>query len=215
MKTSTALALCVLVMVAVLVYAAMSYSSLPDRIPIHWNAAGKIDGYGSKSIIFMYPSMPLVAVIMLVTLPWLSPAKFKIDEFRGAFNYMMVIISCMMGYIGFVAMYGTRNPHFEINKLLISGILLFFGLLGNMLGKVKRNFFIGVRTPWTLASDKVWVATHRLAARLITVSGLLGAVAIWLGGPMWVIFTIVIALVLYPAVYSLILYKRLERTQAL
>ena len=83
--------------------------------------------------------------------------------------------------------------------------------MGNVLGKVRRNFWMGVRTPWTLASEKVWVATHRLAARLLTAGGLAGAVAAWLGAPLVLCFWLLMVALLWPAVHSLLLYKRLER----
>jgi uncharacterized membrane protein len=84
-------------------------------------------------------------------------------------------------------------------------------VIGNVLGKVRRNFWMGVRTPWTLANDTVWAATHRLAARLMVAAGLLGAMAVWLGVPIAICFVLLIAALLVPAVYSLVLYKRLER----
>jgi uncharacterized membrane protein len=80
-----------------------------------------------------------------------------------------------------------------------------------VLGKVRRNFWMGVRTPWTLASDAVWIATHRLAARLLVAGSLAGAIALWLGAPVEVGFFLLLTALLIPAGYSLLLYKRLER----
>jgi uncharacterized membrane protein len=83
--------------------------------------------------------------------------------------------------------------------------------MGNVLGKVRRNFYVGVRTPWTLASDAVWEGTHRLAAWLFVVAGVGGFVLMMLGVPFWYCFGAAIALILLPVPYSLYLYKRLER----
>ncbi len=82
--------------------------------------------------------------------------------------------------------------------------------MGNVLGKVRRNFWVGVRTPWTLASDAVWNATHRVAARLYTAAGLVGALAVWLGAPLAVCFAAFLVVVILPGLYSLMLYKRFE-----
>jgi uncharacterized membrane protein len=84
-------------------------------------------------------------------------------------------------------------------------------VIGNPMGKVRRNFFIGIRTPWTLASEAVWYATHRLAARLMVASGLLGLIAVWLGAPHWVLLVLMTAWGLVAAGYSLLLYKRLPQ----
>ena len=82
---------------------------------------------------------------------------------------------------------------------------------GNVMGKVKRNFWMGVRTPWTLASERVWNQTHRVAAWLYTAIGIVGLIAVLLGVPMVVVFGTFIACVLFPIPYSLYLYKKLER----
>jgi uncharacterized membrane protein len=96
-------------------------------------------------------------------------------------------------------------------RVLMSGLFLCFALIGNVLGKVRRNFWIGVRTPWTLASERVWIATHRLAARLMVGAGLLLSVIVWLGAPIALCFWLLMASLLVPAIHSLLLYKRLER----
>jgi uncharacterized membrane protein len=215
MKTKTAVALCILIALAVLAYVLPAYGKAPDQIPTHWNAAGKIDAYGSKGTLLIWPFMPLFGLLMLVGLPWLSPKNFQIDTFRETFNYIMVIVACLFGFLALVITYASLNPHFDMTRFIFSGIMLFIGLIGNPLGKVRKNFYMGIRTPWTLASDKVWVATHRLGARLMTAAGLGGALLIWLGLPVLIVFYAFLALVMYPVLYSLLLYKRLEKSGAL
>ena len=88
-------------------------------------------------------------------------------------------------------------------------------LLGNVLGKVRRNFFVGIRTPWTIANEQVWNATHRLCAKTFFAGGLLGLVAVILRAPFWLPVTAVIVAVLIPVIYSLMFYKQLERRSEL
>jgi len=88
-------------------------------------------------------------------------------------------------------------------------------LLGNVLGKVRRNFFVGIRTPWTIANEQVWNATHRLGAKTFFAGGLLGLVAVILRAPFWLPVTAVIVAVLIPVIYSLMFYKQLERRSEL
>jgi len=87
--------------------------------------------------------------------------------------------------------------------------------MGNVMGKVRRNFFIGIRTPWTLASEPVWNATHRFAARTLFVGGLLGLLAVILHAPFWLPMAAILTAALVPVIYSLVLYKQLERRGAL
>jgi uncharacterized membrane protein len=89
-------------------------------------------------------------------------------------------------------------------------MFVFFALIGNLLGKVRRNFWMGIRTPWTLASEEVWIATHRLGARLMVAAGIAGAVCVALGVPLPVCFALLIGSLLIPVLYSLWLSKKLE-----
>ena len=84
-------------------------------------------------------------------------------------------------------------------------------LLGNVLGKVQRNFYVGVRTPWTIADERVWNATHRLAAKTFVIGGLTGLAFALVAGWSWLSFVAILAAALVPVIYSLVYYKQLER----
>jgi len=143
--------------------------------------------------------------LLMLALPWLSPKKFEIDTFRPTFNYMIVVLVAMFAFIEIVALQQVMVP-----RILIGGLMLFLAAIGNLLGKVRRNFYVGVRTPWTLASESNWVATHRLAARLMVGAGVLGAILVFAGVPTMPVFVLFIAAILYPVLYSFLLYKRTE-----
>jgi uncharacterized membrane protein len=105
----------------------------------------------------------------------------------------------------------TENGTLHTGQLLVAGIFPFFALLGNQLGKVRRNFWMGVRTPWTLASEAVWTQTHRVAAWVFVAVGIIGFIAAIADVSLVFCFGLLMAAALIPVVYSLILYKRLER----
>jgi uncharacterized membrane protein len=196
---------------AALVYAWVLYPALPAQIPIHWNLRGEVDGWGDKAwAIYLMPGTMALFMAMIPGLPWLSPRAFSVDRFRGTFHYVMLLLIAMMGYLHVVMLQAALHPGWESGRALIAGLLGFMALLGNVLGKVRRNFWIGVRTPWTLASDRVWTATHRLAARLLVAAGLLGAILVLVGVHPAICFGLLLAALLVPAGYSLVLYKRLE-----
>src|SRR5262249_10492038 len=101
---------------------------------------------------------------------------------------------------------------FPMGRWLVAGFFVFFALLGNVLGQVRRNFWMGVRTPWTLANETVWIQTHRLTAWIFVAGGLVGFVAVVAGAPLvWCFISFLVLLVAVPVVYSFVLYKRLER----
>ena len=96
-------------------------------------------------------------------------------------------------------------------RAILGAVSIFMLAMGNVMGKVRRNFFIGIRTPWTLASERVWYATHRLAAKAFVVAGLAGLVIAFAGLSVWLWGAVIVASAAIPLVYSLLLYKRLER----
>ncbi len=125
----------------------------------------------------------------------------------------MLLLVGLFGYIHVLSLLAALDAHWNATRALIGGILLAMMLLGNVLGKVPRNFYVGIRTPWTLADERVWQATHRLAARCVVAAGLIGLLAVVIAG--WVAFSLVVLIVSFviPVLYSLILYKRLTRGQ--
>lgn len=211
---NTRLAVLIGLALAALAFAgtAWIYPSLPERIPTHWNLHGEVDEWGSRfPAAFFGPIAMLLFTLLLVVLPRVSPERFRVDAFRDTFNYVMVAVIALFALTHGITLDAARHPDALRARWLVAGIFLFFAVIGNVLGKVRRNFWMGVRTPWTLASDHVWVATHRLAARIFVAAGVGGAAAILLGAPFVAGFALLMVAVAVPALYSLVLSKRIER----
>ncbi|MBX7103200.1 MAG: SdpI family protein [Gemmataceae bacterium] len=186
----------------------------PEQVAVHWNAAMEPDRFASRDDLFevfwIFPALSTVTFLIFLALPWLSPRKFSINDFRGIYDYIVFLMIGLFIYLQAVTLYGQMKGEMP-GRLFLGGLFLFFGLLGNVLGKVRKNFYVGVRTPWTLASDVVWERTHRLAAWLFVIAGLGGFLAVMLGvSVLWCIPALIVA-GLVPVVYSLVIYKRLER----
>lgn len=212
MTTRTSLIVIILLMAASLAASALLYSSLPDRVPTHWNIRGEVDGWSSRSTaVFVLPAISLVFLVFILAGQWLSPVHFKIAPWRETFNYVMVIGTALVAYLHGLALMAALNPHRQYGRWLVAGLLLFLAWLGNLLGKTRRNFWVGIRTPWTLASDTVWIATHRVGARLIVAVCVVGAVAALLGAPLAFCFGLLMAGLFIPVFYSLWLSKKLEK----
>jgi uncharacterized membrane protein len=200
--------------------AAWLYSSLPERIPTHWNIRGEVDGYGGKWTLFVSPVMMAGMLILFYFLPALSPKHFEVDTSRSTYLYIMVLCTGLFGYMHGVMLYVihqtvAKEATFEMGRAFTAGMFLFFALLGNVIGKVRKNFYIGVRVPWTLASDRVWNDTHRLAAWVWVSAGLIGFGMIVLGAPILAAFAVLIVSAFIPVIYSFLHYKSLERRGAL
>jgi len=207
--------LCIAVTTATLIISAAVFTNLPAKVPIHWNIHGQVDGYGSPGMAaFLLPVMMVALALLFAALPWLSPKQFEIDSFRETYWFLTFVIMSVMAYIHGVTLWSALGHKIDVPRAILAGLLLMFGLMGNVLGKVRRNFWVGVRTPWTLANDRVWNDTHRLAARLFVAVGLLGVPLLFLPVPLELLFVIVIsgimAAAIIPAGYSAVHYKKLQ-----
>lgn len=190
------------------------YGQLPERMPMHWNAHGEIDRYGSRASAFMMPGMMAAMLALLAVLPKVSPQRFSVDAFSDTYWYCALVVTALLAWVQGVILFGALNRGIDTGRWTLVGIALCFALLGNVMGKVRRNFWLGVRTPWTLANDRVWYATHRLAAKTMVGGSVLGLLAALAGQPLLALAAM-IAGALVPAVYSLLYYKRLERSGGL
>lgn len=211
MKTRSAVIAVLAILAAGLGAWAAVYGRLPARIPIHWNIHGQVDGWAGKgTALTILAGVVLLFLLFILAGEWLSPVSFKISPFRETFNYMMVICAALMLYIHAIVLLSGLHPDRNFGRWLVGGMFVFFALIGNLLGKVRRNFWMGIRTPWTLASEEVWIATHRLGARLMVAAGIAGAVCVALGVPLPVCLALLIGSLLIPVLYSLWLSKKLE-----
>jgi len=190
---------------------AIAYPHLPPRIVTHWNAAMQPNRHGPRWVLFVIgPGIMAVTLLLTALLPWLSPKQFEVDTFRLTYLRLTLLTQLMMAYIVAVTVWAHVGHRIDPGRVLVGGICLMIALIGNLMGKVRRNFFIGIRTPWTLASERVWYATHRFAAKTFVAGGIVGAVMAVTGPRRGPVSALLIA-ALAPMVYSLVVYKRLER----
>jgi len=187
------------------------WTILPDRIPTHWNIHNQVDAYGSKTTtLILLPSAGLISLFLTLVLPKLSPRNFEIDRFETTFAMAMVFVAALFLYLSIIILRATLTNSLDISRMIMAGIFGFFAGFGNLLGRVRRNFYMGIRTPWTLASEKVWDATHRSAGHLWFVVGLIGAALALVGMPVVASIVLITVMALWPVVNSYFLYQKLE-----
>ncbi len=203
---------CSVIVLATVAFTLALYSKLPATIPTHWDAAGNVNGYGPRSFVFIETVLMLMLMVLWPALPSLSPKRFTVDSFDATYWHIGVIAVALLGYLQCVIVWGAYSPSMPINRALFGGLAMFLGLVGNVMGKVRRNFWIGIRTPWTLANERVWYSTHRLAAKTMLGGAVLSLAGMFAGLPLGLCLAVLLAGPILPAVYSLIFYKRLERS---
>ncbi|WP_424682974.1 SdpI family protein [Frateuria sp. YIM B11624] len=187
------------------------YPALPALVPSHWNAAGQVNGHQPRLVAVVFaPGMILVLALLTLGLPGLAPRRFGVGAFASAWGAVMLAVQGVVLVLGITVLLVGAGYAVPVNTILLLAVGAFFMVAGNYMGKLRRNFFIGIRTPWTLTSDEVWERTHRLGGWTFAAGGLLIVVSALAHAPVWVSFGLLALAVLVPCVYSLLLYRRLE-----
>lgn len=213
MKTRTYFLAGTLIVGAALAATIAAYPHLPDSVPTHWDIHGEANGYSPKWALFLVPGPAIIAAIMVLNLllPWLSPERFKVDSFRSTYLQIMLMTAAFLAYIHGITLWVGIGHSVSIPRVTVVGMCLLWVLMGNVMGKIRRNFYIGIKTPWALANERVWNATHRFAAKTWVVGGLAGLALVAAGQSFWAPFAALMTGALVPVVYSLYFYKQLER----
>ena len=182
------------------------WDKLPDQVPMHWNAQGEVDSYGTKfQAVFL---MPLV----LVAFHWICILGTSLDPKKQNINDKMVtlvlwiipIISLLCNSMMYATVLGHK-VNVEIIMPLFMGAL--FVVIGNYMPKCKQSYTVGIKLPWTLDNEENWNKTHRLAGFLWVISGVIIMATAFLGA-FWLFFIVLIPMVVVPFVYSYLLYKK-------
>lgn len=161
------LALLPVVLVAVL------YGRLPDRVPTNWGLNGEV-AYSGKSSLWLLALLPVALAVLLTVLPKIDPKKRNYERFQGYYDGFCVVL--MLFFLALMAMTLTealRPGTLSVGRLVTLGVGVLFAFLGNIMPKFKTNFFIGVKTPWTLSDPDVWNRSNRLAGLLFFLLGVL------------------------------------------
>lgn len=204
----------------VFLFALFNPDAFPESIPVHWNIEGVADRHVPKSGLFgnlvLFPAMMTGIVIIALALPLISPKSYMISISQPAVGWIFCLILLLFLVLQVtltLAMAEKLEGHL-MSKILFGMIGLFFAGMGPFLANIPRNFYVGIKTPWTLASDEVWRKTHLMGAWTFTIGGLLSTLCSLFLANFWIMIGIIIIASLTPVVYSFWLSKRLERASS-
>ncbi len=211
MKNKTIMFLVWMVIVITWIVAFIYEPKLPEQVPTHWNADGEVDGYTSKPWgVYLLPIISTVMTFFISLMPKISPKGFKLDAAKKVYNIIILLMALFMLFVMILSFEAGLNKSVDLSRWMIGAMGVLFVIIGNYLSKVPKNFFLGIRTPWTLASDEVWYKTHRVGSWTFVLGGVLAVLSTLTQVSMsWLIWILVIA-ALVPVVYSLIIYKKVE-----
>ena len=185
------------------------YPRLPDPMPSHWNAQGEVDGYMSKFwAVSMMPIISILIMGLMLALPNIDPLKKNISKFRSYYDMFILAFVIFFAYIHVLTLAYSLNFVFNMTVMIMPAIAIIFWGSAILMEKSKRNWFVGIKNPWTLSSDVVWEKTHKLAGKLFKVLAIIMIVGLFFDKYlMWMLFVSIVVVVVWLFVYSYLIYN--------
>jgi uncharacterized membrane protein len=207
-KRGEALALAILIVSFVLAF--YFYPRMPEKMASHWDSRGEVNGYMSRIwALFLMPMISTVMFVLFIFIPRIDPLKENIGEFRNYFDGFVALMFLFLLYIYALTILWNAGRAVNIALAMPPSLGILFFYCGVLIGHAKRNWFIGIRTPWTLSNEKVWDKTHRIGGRLFKASGMIAIVGMFFGDLAFYFVVVPICCVaVYTIVYSYIEYQR-------
>ncbi|MEN6327469.1 MAG: SdpI family protein [Syntrophomonas sp.] len=202
-----------LFMAGLLLAAVVLYPHLPAQIPGHWNIHGEIDAYYPKSFGAFFEPILLIGIYLLMLFtPLIDPKKNNYLRFAGAYRFLRWVIVLLLGLLYGATILVAMGYPVDISILVKAVVAVLFIVIGNFMSQFRHNYFVGIKTPWTLASEEVWQRTHRLGARIWVVCGLicLAMAPVKASWGAYVFFAALLFMVIIPVIHSYILFSKLK-----
>ena len=212
MTTRNTTIIVLILIIAATLAGILLWNQLPEQMASHWNENDQVDGYMSRFWgVFMMPLVTLGMFALFLVIPNIDPLKANIAQFRETFNLFITFMVGFMVYVHALTLrWNLGYTDTGIGKAMLPAMGLLFIIIGSLLRKAKRNFFIGIRTPWTLSSDTVWDKTHQLGSILFMISGVLAVIGGFFGGMVafWMLMVPLMGSTIFLLAYSYVLYRQ-------
>ncbi len=193
------------------ILARVFYPLMPEVMASHWNAKGEADGMISRFWgLFLFPLISLGIAAILLAVPKIDPLKANIQKFKGYYYGFIVALLVYFLYIYILTLVWNLGWIFDFTQMIIPAVGILMFTIGVLISKAKRDFFIGIRTPWTLSSDEVWNRTHRLGGILFKIAGVIIILLSFVPEiALYILLGLALGIIVWLVVYSYILYRKL------
>jgi uncharacterized membrane protein len=192
------------------ILAIYSYQELPENYAIHWNAVGDADGFAEKGFgLFLLPAISLGILGLYFLIPRIDPLKANIEKFRKYYQLLFGVLLGFFVYLQIVIIAFNLSEGFNMNYAILPGIAAILFVSGYVMENSERNWFVGIKTPWTLSSEKVWKKTHALGAKLFKIASILILFSLLFSDyAMWIVRGAVLTAAIVPIIYSYLEYSK-------
>ena len=202
--------LSLLILIIPFIIIAIYWNNFPAKVPTHWNISNQVDSYSPKEVgLFLIPGMNVLLYFLFLAIPKLDPRRENFKLFGTTFKILRISISALMLLLFIVIVLISLGMKLNVGQIVIYGTILLFLIIGNFMGNIRRNYFAGIRTPWTLHSDEVWRLTHRISGKLWVASSILMLLlGLFIKLPVlgYIYFVCIV-----PILYSYFIFKILEK----
>ena len=186
------------------------YPQMPDRMASHWNAQGQADDYISKFWgLFLMPIVSIGLLFLFILIPKIDPLKENIKKFRKHFDGFIILMMAFLFYVYLLTIFWNLGIRFSMTQFMIPALGVLFYYCGILLENAKRNWFIGIRNPWTLSSEVVWDKTNKIGGKLFKLAGTIAFFGIFF--PKHAILFMIIPVIsvsIYTTIYSYSEYRK-------
>jgi len=188
------------------------YPKMPIEMASHWDATGNVNGYMGRAWgIYLMPVLTAALTLLLLALPYVDPLKKNVDKFRKYYEGFVIMFVAFMLYLYLLTIIWNLGYRFSMIQMLVPSFAVLFYYCGIMMQHTKRNWFIGIKTPWTLSSDVVWDKTHKLGAILFKITGLICLIGFILPSyTIWLVIVPVLTVAIVLFVYSYVVYRKMK-----
>lgn len=188
------------------------YNQLPDQLAVHFGLNGEANGYQGKFTFLLTSFLFLIGIsLLLKVIRYIDPKQKSYDKFESTFDMFRLIFTIFLSVMYITLLFSNLGYAINIQMIVLIGIGILFIFLGNYMSRIRLNYTMGIRTPWTLASEEVWRRTHRLAGPLWFIGGIIVIILAFLPESLaFILMLIVTAIIaLIPILYSYLLYKKI------
>lgn len=191
---------------------ALIFSKLPDSIPSHWNAAGEIDDTMSKTHYWLLMCMPIGIYILMKVLPYIDPKRKAYEIHARAYQMILLATYLIISIFAWLGVLTALGMIFDVSRIALLSLGLLFIVMGNYMPQIRQNYFFGIKTPWTLASEVVWKKTHRMGGYTFTIAGILAICLgfFWRADFLFLVIGIIGLASLVPVIYAYLLYRQID-----
>lgn len=197
--------------VGMAIFVAVVYGHLPARMPMHWNASGKVNGWANRwPWALLMPVMTACIWLLLVGLRRVDPRRAHYERFNETFWLFLNLVVSTMALVEVFTLGSALGWGIDMTMAMTAVTGVLFIAIGNYLPRIRSNWWMGIRTPWTLESEHVWRETHRLGGRTFVAGGIISLVALLFPAPLriWVAMAALGLAGLTPVVYSYVVWRR-------